>query len=148
MRQADMTETCPEVVVGSPVLQAVRDSACTAAPHEACGLLLGRAEPGRFVLTTCVPSRNIASDPVRRFEVDPAVRLRVHREARRGGEPMIGLYHSHPAGSAAPSAVDRRCLYEPGLVWLITGPDPSWEIRAWLALTDDFRELPLVVADA
>ncbi len=148
MRQADMTESRPEVVVGSSVLHAVRDSARTAAPHEACGLLLGRAEPGRFVLTACVPSQNIASDPIRRFEVDPAVRLRVQREARGGGEPMIGLYHSHPAGSAAPSAVDRRCLHEPGLVWLITGPDPSWEIRAWLALTDDFRELPLVVADA
>ena len=148
MRQADMLESRPEVVVGSSVLHAVRDSARTAAPHEACGLLLGRAEPGRFVLTTCVPSQNIASDPVRRFEVDPAVRLRVQRETRGGGEPMIGLYHSHPAGSAAPSAVDRRCLYEPGLVWLITGPDPCWEIRAWLALTDDFRELPLIVSDA
>ena len=143
-----MTESCREVVAGSSVVHAVRETARAAAPHEACGLLLGRAEPGRFVLTTCVPSQNIAPDPIRRFEVDPAVRLRVQREARAGGEPMIGLYHSHPAGSAAPSAVDRRCLHEPGLVWLITGPDPGWEIRVWLALTDDFRELPLIVADA
>jgi proteasome lid subunit RPN8/RPN11 len=143
-----MIESRPEVLAGSSVVQAVREAARAAAPIEACGLLLGRAEPDRFVLTACVPSQNIASDPVRRFEVDPAVRLRVQREARAGGEPMIGLYHSHPAGSAAPSAVDRRCLHEPGLVWLITGPDPGWEIRVWLALTDDFRELPLIVADA
>ena len=143
-----MPESGPEVVAGPAVLDAVREVARAAAPQEACGLLLGRHESGRVVLSACVPSQNIAADPLRRFEVDPAVRLRVQRETRDGGEAMVGLYHSHPAGTAVPSATDRECLYEPGLVWLIAGRGPRWTIRAWLALQDDFRELPLTVADA
>lgn len=143
-----MPESGPEVVAGPAVLDAVREAARTAAPQEACGLLLGRHESGRVVLSACVPSQNIAADPIGRFEVDPAVRLRVQRETRDGGEAMVGLYHSHPAGTAVPSATDRKCLYEPGLVWLIAGRGPHWTIRAWLALQDDFRELSLTVADA
>ena len=143
-----MPESGPEVVTGAAVLEAVREAARTAAPLEACGLLLGHSELGRIVLSSCVPSQNLAADPVRRFEVDPAVRLRVQRETRGGGESVIGLYHSHPAGVAVPSATDRECLYEPGLVWLIAGRGPRWTIRAWLALQDDFRELPLSVVDA
>ena len=143
-----MPESGPEVVVGPVVLDAVREAARAAAPQEACGLLLGRHESTRVVLSACVPSQNIAADPIRRFEVNPAVRLRVQRETRDGGEAMVGLYHSHPAGTAVPSAMDRECLYEPGLVWLIAGRGPRWMIRAWLALQNDFRELPLTVADA
>ena len=143
-----MPESGPEVVAGPAILDAVRAAARAAAPQEACGLLLGRNESGRIVLSACVPSRNIAADPMRRFEVDPAIRLRVQRETRDGGAAMVGLYHSHPAGAAVPSVTDRQCLYEPGLVWLIAGRGPNWIIRAWLALQDDFRELPLAVPDA
>ncbi len=142
-----MPEAGPEVVAGPAVLDTMREAARAAAPQEACGLLLGRHESERVVLSACVPSQNIAPEPTRRFEVDPAVRLRVQRETRDGGEAMVGLYHSHPAGTAVPSATDRECLYEPGLVWLIAGRGPRWTIRAWLALRDDFRELPLMVAD-
>lgn len=143
-----MPESGPEVVAGPAVLAAVREAARAAAPQEACGLLLGRNEAGRVVLSACVPSQNIAADPIRRFEVDPAIRLRVQRETRDGGDAMVGLYHSHPAGAPVPSATDRECLYEPGLVWLIAGRGPRWVIRAWLALQDDFRELPLRGPDA
>ena len=130
------------------MLDAVREAARAAAPQEACGLLLGRNESARIILSACVPSQNIAADPIRRFEVNPAVRLRVQRETRDGGDSMIGLYHSHPAGAPVPSATDRESLYEPGLVWLIAGRGPRWVVRAWLALQDDFRELPLMAADA
>ena len=143
-----MPDSGREVVAGPAVLDAVREAARAAAPQEACGLLLGRHEAGRVVLDGWVPSPNIAADPVHRFEVDPAVRLRVQRETRDGGgDSVVGLYHSHPAGAPVPSATDRACLYEPGLVWLIAGRGPRWVIRAWLALEGDFRELPLTVAD-
>jgi len=55
-----------------------------------------------------------------RFEVDPELRLSVMREARGTGRAIIGHYHSHPNGSARPSATDLALAYEPDLVWLIT----------------------------
>ncbi len=143
-----MSEFYRPVVARPDLLECVRAQARAAAPREACGLLLGQVEAARIVLRICVPSRNLAADPVRRFEVDPAVRFRAQRAARYGGEPLVGVYHSHPVSIAVPSATDRRCLVEPGLVWLITGPAPRWEIRTWWALRDDFRELSLVVREA
>lgn len=127
------------------VVAAVLEAAEAAAPLEACGLLLGRNNPGGICLRRCVPSPNLAPDPIRRFEVDPAVRLRLQSESREGGDPVLGVYHSHPAGRPEPSETDRRFLLEPGLVWLIAAPDPHWRIGAWLALKDDFRELELIV---
>ncbi len=142
-----MPDSGPCVTAPRSLLESVRAASEAAAPEEACGLLLGRAGSDRIMLSGCVPSRNLASDPVRRFEVDPAVRLRVQRAARSGAEPLVGVYHSHPSGTAAPSETDRRCLNEPGLVWLIAGSGPRWEVRAWLALRGDFRELPLTVLE-
>jgi len=55
-----------------------------------------------------------------RFEVDPALRLRLQRELRASNERIVGLFHSHPDGAAAPSAHDLACAWEPDLVWLIT----------------------------
>ena len=127
------------------LVEAVLEAAEAAAPREACGLLLGRDDPGGICLRRCVPSPNLAPDPIRQFEVDPAVRLRLQRESREGGDPVVGLYHSHPAGRLEPSETDRRFLLEPGLVWLIAAPDPYWRISAWLALENDFRELELIV---
>ena len=55
-----------------------------------------------------------------RFEVDPELRLNLMRAVRGMGHAIVGHYHSHPNGSARPSATDLSMAYEPELVWLIT----------------------------
>ncbi len=92
---------------------------------EICGLLLGR---GRAVeaIRAC---RNVAADLRDSFEVDPVALIAAHRAARTGGPVMIGHYHSHPGGSAIPSARD-AAMAEAGAYWIIaTGS----EARCWLA---------------
>jgi len=81
---------------------------------------LSEADPGRevcgFVLeapdgaVAVHPARNAAPDPRRRFEVDVRDLLAVHRLARDGGPKVVAVYHSHPSGGAALSAVDRAAL--------------------------------------
>jgi proteasome lid subunit RPN8/RPN11 len=66
-----------------------------------------------------VASPNVAADPESAFEVDPALLLRAHREAREGGHAILGWYHSHPDGVAEPSAVDAARAVEDGKLWLI-----------------------------
>src|SRR3546814_383617 len=59
-----------------------------------------------------------------RFELDPAVHLRVQRELRGTAERVIGHYHSHPNGLAEPSAVDlAAAAHDPRMLWLIAGCD-------------------------
>src|SRR3546814_15168959 len=45
-----------------------------------------------------VPAANVASDPRRTFESDPAVLLAAHRRARSEGALGLGHYHSPPGG--------------------------------------------------
>ena len=88
-------------------------------PCEACGLLLGRRLPGRVLISEVVPSPNIADQPRHNFEIDPGLRLRIQKASRDGGNGIVGHYHTHPDGKAAPSATDRSRIYETDLIWII-----------------------------
>ena len=88
-------------------------------PCEACGLLLGRRLHDRVLISKVVPSPNIADQPRHNFEIDPGLRLRIQKANREGGNRIVGHYHTHPDGEAAPSATDRSQIYETDLIWLI-----------------------------
>ncbi len=93
---------------------------------EICGLLLGEA--GR--IDAILPAANVALDPARHFELDPAVLLAAHRAARAGGAKIVGHYHSHPSGVAVPSATDAACAAPDGSLWLIVAGGAA---RLWVA---------------
>lgn len=96
---------------------------------EVCGLLLGEA--GR--IEAIAPAANVASDPARHFELDPAALIAAHRAARAGGAQIIGHYHSHPSGVAVPSATDAACAAPDGSLWLIVA---GGDARLWVAQGD------------
>jgi hypothetical protein len=50
-------------------------------PFEACGLLLGEGS----TIATARPTANVAPDPARHFEIDPASLIAAYREARGRG---------------------------------------------------------------
>ena len=112
----------PRVLLSAGQLQAIERAAEAAYPEEACGLLVGCAETGdTWQVNTVEASANVAEPPrTRRFEVDPKLRLRLERELRGGPDAIIGVFHSHPNGSAAPSETDISMIFEPDMVWLIT----------------------------
>lgn len=94
--------------------------------REICGLLLGAAG----CIEAIGPATNVAADPARHFELDPAVLIAAHRAARSGGPSVIGHYHSHPSGVAIPSATDAACAMPDGTLWLIVA---GKEVRLWRA---------------
>jgi proteasome lid subunit RPN8/RPN11 len=72
-------------------------------PRECCGFLLGR---GRRVICA-LPMRNIEPG-VTRYRIDDAAHMELRR-VLRGCVPafsIVGVYHSHPKGRAAPSPTD------------------------------------------
>lgn len=94
--------------------------------QEICGLLLG----GEGRIDAILPAANVAADPTRHFELDPAVLLGAHRAARAGGPRVVGHYHSHPSGYPVPSATDAACAVPDGSLWLIVGRGVA---RLWRA---------------
>ncbi|MBC7521441.1 MAG: M67 family metallopeptidase [Sandarakinorhabdus sp.] len=116
------------VAIASGLLQSLVDAAARAAPHEACGLLLG--QPGR--IDAMVPADNVAAHPDRSFEIDPATLLRTHREARGRGQRVVGHYHSHPNGVGEPSLRDAAAAIENDQIWLViaAGAVSGWRVVA------------------
>jgi len=106
---------------------AMVEHARAAAPHECCGLLLGRAgEPDQ--VDEARPAANVHPAPATHFEIDPQALIDAHRAARAGGPAVLGYYHSHPSGPAAPSATDRALAAGDGRVWGIVA---QGEVTFW-----------------
>jgi proteasome lid subunit RPN8/RPN11 len=124
------------LAIFSTVAEQIRAHARRDHPREACGLLLGRA--GR--IEAAVEAPNVAADPAHAFEIDPAVLLRCHREARQGGRELLGWYHSHPNGREEPSAADVARAVEDGKVWLIVA---QGRLRAFRSAARRFEEVEL-----
>ncbi len=103
--------------VSRPLLDRLLGEAAKATPEECCGILLGQGNRVEAVVTAA----NVAEDRRRRFEIDPQTLIDAHRQARAGGPQVLGYYHSHPDGPAAPSAVDAALAAGDGMVWAIIG---------------------------
>ncbi|PCJ55418.1 MAG: hypothetical protein COA79_20660 [Planctomycetota bacterium] len=89
-------------------------------PEEACGLLIGSSD-GQ--VTDIVLSPNLSDEPERNFEIDPALIIAQQKHGRSGQTKnqtkILGHFHSHPDGSAQPSARDQAQNYDSDLIWLI-----------------------------
>lgn len=124
----------------------LRDQILTAAtaaePVEACGLLLGIRETtcARIESVVGLPNRT-GQNPQTHYQIDPLDFLRLDREAQSRGLDVIGVWHSHPDGSATPSATDRALAW-PDWCYLIAGRDDNGkhDVRAWRFRNDEAKE--------
>jgi len=126
-------------------LDAIAAAAAAAFPEECCGLLVGERHGEALVVARIVAAANVAVRPESRFEVDPATLIEAHRRARAAGQTVIGHYHSHPGGGAAPSAHDRARAYADGELWLIVpaNAEGAGAARAHLFEGGKFREVEI-----
>ncbi|KQO13336.1 M67 family metallopeptidase [Sphingomonas sp. Leaf242] len=112
------------VTISSELLQRLVAEAAASPDAEVCGLLFGAA--GRIeAIAACA---NVAANPARTFEIDPAALFAAHRRARAGGLAVVGHYHSHPSGLPVPSPRDAAQAMGDGAVWVILGGGVA---RAW-----------------
>lgn len=125
------TPRCTATIAAADRAEILRRAAASAA--EVCGLLLGVAAPGTVAITHLLPAANVAADPARFFEIDPAVLLAAHRAARAGAPQVVGHYHSHPGGDATPSPRDAAAAAPDGALWLIAA---AGTVAAWRAVAD------------
>ncbi len=127
-------------------VEVIRRHAADDLPNECCGLLIGSTES----VERAARARNLSPAPDR-YLVDPADHCAALRAARASSLQVVGVYHSHPAGSLRPSAVDRRDASYREFVYLIVSPRAVTHGTADLAayrLTDrGFQKIALQIAD-
>jgi len=122
-----------EILVARFIVQALVDEAARAHPLEVCGLLLGDD-----VISRIQPCANVAPDPARHFEIDPAALIAAHRAHRAGGAAIMGYYHSHPTGESLPSPTDAAMAARDGRIWaIVAGETLGW----WRDGVDGFEVL-------
>lgn len=107
------------ISISREALDAILTRAKAAPDREICGLLLGQGDR----VLDAVETQNVADDPARRFEIDPAALIAAYRAARAGGPAVLGHYHSHPGGDVRPSSCDAELATSDGALWLICSPD-------------------------
>ena len=111
-------------------------------PNEACGLLGG--PPGQVVRVYCL--ENTLHSPVAYF-MDPTAQVQAMLELEALGWDVCGIFHSHPAGPAEPSATDVAQAYYPEAVYIIFAPaEPNgWAMRGFQIDNGRVAEVPLQV---
>jgi len=120
--------------------QLLREEALRAAPRECCGLLEGAVDGSAIRVAALHPVANIANE-ADRFEIDPAGHIALLRELRGTERRIIGCYHSHPNGRAAPSARDCEGAVEPDFLWLICAIDNGRQATGVAAYVSDGQML-------
>ena len=113
--------------ISRSVLIGIRQISADLAPREACGLLFGSDD----AITAMQAVENVAEDPERRFEIEPAVLFAALRAERGGGARIAGYWHSHPSGDATPSATDAAMAQPDGKLWLIVAKET---VTLWRAV--------------
>ena len=114
------------------VVELIQRAAAEAEPREACGLLFGDGQRISHAQVTV----NVAQDPARAFEIDPAALFAALRAERAGGLRIEGYWHSHPRGDATPSATDAAMAAPDGKLWLIAA---DGRMTLWRVGRDGFE---------
>lgn len=83
-------------------------------PNEACGILAGNGQD----VTKAYEMVNADKSP-ESFLMDAKEQLKVMKEIRVAGLEMLGIYHSHVASAAYPSARDLELAFYPDASYAI-----------------------------
>lgn len=121
--------------------KAILAAAARAAPHEACGLLLGAGSH----IETAQPTANVHPEPQRHFEIDPAALIAAHKASRIGGPQLIGYFHSHPNGLARPSATDAAMAAGDGRIWAVAA---AGAVSLWRDAPSGFEALSYAIKES
>lgn len=83
-------------------------------PQEACGLLVGKHNKVEGIFST-KNVRNSSSE----YLVDPEQQFKIFEKIQSENKELLGIYHSHPATSAFPSAKDKQRAFYPETSYVI-----------------------------
>ncbi|MEE9914061.1 MAG: M67 family metallopeptidase [Deltaproteobacteria bacterium] len=102
------------MMITQKIVEAMIAHAEREAPIEACGYL-GGLDNG---ITAIYEMKNVDGREDH-FSFDPQEQFAVHKKVRQAGLKIIGVYHSHPATPARPSAEDIKLAYDPAALYVI-----------------------------
>lgn len=129
------------MLIREEILTALIEHARREAPLECCGLLTGR----RDLIDGVIPCTNELESP-KAFSIPPRELFAAFRGMRDSGRELLGIYHSHPDGSAKPSARDFAEFHYGGAsCWIVALQDDDPVVRCFSWTETGFIELDVEV---
>jgi proteasome lid subunit RPN8/RPN11 len=115
-------------------------------PHrECCGILAGQDG----LITRAFPAKNVATDPVRNYEISLREMRRLMEESNERRLEFLGIYHSHPhwMDTNEPSLKDIALANDADAIYFIVTPRPyaTTPIRAFSIRDGRAMELEIQV---
>ena len=111
-------------------------------PFECCGLLIGRFENGRKVVSETYAISNAREEEAKRnrFLIRPEELMRGEKYAREKGLDVVGFYHSHPDDRAVPSKYDLDHAW-PSYSYIVVAVEKgrAADLRSWEMESDRSR---------
>ncbi len=131
-------------------LQALVDHARRAAPTEACGVIIGRADFNNVLRAVeIMPLENRAAEPHHTYYIDGHALESASIHAARKGLSLIALYHAHPNGDVLPSPSDRAHANYPELAQVIIGlRGGEAQIAAWRIDVDAVDRVEIITDES
>lgn len=128
------------LVLGDDQLDTIRQHGQSTYPEEGGGLLLGRFDDGRAVVSEIrvLPNTwDVGAERRRRYLIPGDVMLREQRAADARDLDVVGYFHSHPDHPAVPSQFDRdHALPNWSYVIVSVRQGQAGDVLAW-QLRDD-----------
>jgi len=126
--------------VAKPCYEEMIEDAKRRLPNEACGLLAGKGDVADVFYGMTNSEQNSVS-----YMMDPQEQFQVAKEMRRRGEAMRGIYHSHVATQAYPSAKDVSLAFYSNVHYVIVSLEERQhpQARAFRIEEGSVREEPI-----
>ena len=112
-------------------------------PHESCSLLLGNIIDNEYRVKVVKRMENIAHSEIA-FNIDPDELMKIYHWASDNGLNVIGIFHSHLAGTN-PSSTDLIFMKINPVIWLIYEVSTS-TYKAFLLLQDSLEEIKVKIS--
>lgn len=102
------------LILNKEILEEIVNHCKKEFPLEACGVFAGKGNRVEKVFSLSNVEKNSW-----RFLADSREQFKVFKEIENLGLEFLGIYHSHPYGSAYPSERDKELAFYPDLFYLI-----------------------------
>lgn len=121
----------PEVRISATLSGRLAEDCQKRLPLEACGILLGDAEPSVIAVSELLFIPNASPSPEIAFAFEPGAWIEAVYAAQKRRRTIVGVFHSHPSGSALPSGPDRLGWDGFGSYWIVGLGSPSPDVRSY-----------------